>query len=186
MTAQPRDRIGATRGKLALVGLLAMVLVYVLWSNFAGSQEHLAITEPGSMPVVPPAVVSPSPSASKTQPEVTPGTSPFGAFAVDGSWPEPDLEVLVKFDPLSAPPWMGVVEQLDEGPCDDEAQSKSLEELQKAQNAIIFMSGKQRVARIGGEDYRIGDMVGHYKITDISSAGIVLSGPNRGASDSEK
>ena len=59
----------------------------------------------------------------------------------------------------------------------------TLEELQQAENAIIFVSAGERVASIGGQEYHVGDTVGRFLITDISSAGIVLSDPNEDAGD---
>jgi hypothetical protein len=32
-----------------------------------------------------------------------------------------------------------------------------------------------RIARIGKHEYQVGDTIGEYEITDISSAGVVLS-----------
>jgi hypothetical protein len=187
MSAQRRDHIGATRGKLALVGVLGLVLVYVVWSNFGGTGEQLALVDPATEGVpeqaAPPAIAAPGsaaqPSAAK------PNDGPFGEFSADADWPQFDLAKLVEFDPLAPPLWMNVVEEVEEEvAATDESPDRSLEELQNAENAIIFMTGNERVARIGSEEFRVGDMVGNYKITDISSAGIVLSEPDTDAGDS--
>src|SRR5262249_29722743 len=95
------DRIGATRGKLALVGVLAAVLVGVLASNFRGSAGEPALAAPDSGPRRP----IPAPASA-----VAAETSPFGEFAADGDWPHAELDKLVGFDPFAAPSWMAASE----------------------------------------------------------------------------
>jgi hypothetical protein len=174
MTAVQRDRVGATRGKLAAMGLLAVVLVGVLASNFRGEADaaaSLAVANEGPRPraraVVAAAKASESPDPSAT----SASDSPFGKFAVDAHWPGYSLDELVRFDPLAAPTWNAPTAAANK----EGAQTASLQQLQEAQNAIILVSGNERVARIGSQEYRVGDKVGSYLITGISSAGIVLS-----------
>jgi hypothetical protein len=180
MKGAERDRIGATRGKLALIGVLAVVLVYVLASNFRGSTEKL--TRRPSPHRSRAAEIVASRRAMTPAPAPT-STSPFGDFAADADWPEPSLDKLTSFDPLAAPPWMAVGEQ--GAVAADDPGAKSLEQLQQSGNAIIFVAGSQRVARIGSQDYHVGDMVGKLQITDISSQGIVLSEPTGDAAKPE-
>jgi hypothetical protein len=185
MKADKRDRIGATRGKIAVVGALGAVLVTVLASNFRGAAEEPAVAsltaDAAATPVAPAAPQAPAlaPAATASQSPNRPTTAaPFGEFAADGDWPAYSLEKLVRFDPFAAPAWMAVTEQSAE---DDQDDDQTLKDLQEAQNAIILVTGDQRVARIGSQEYRVGDMVGAYRITDISSAGIVLSDLNEDA-----
>ncbi len=192
MNAQGRDRVGATRGKLAAIGLLAVVFVGVLASNFrTAADEPIAAALPAGQPS---AVVSPAIPAvegpsngpqiqSEAEPTHAKAATPFGEFAEDGDWPEYSLDKLVSFDPFGTPTWMAAPEPVAEGPA--EADSQSLKEFQEAQNAIILVSGDHRVARIGSQEYRVGDMVGPYQITEISSAGIVLSEPAAGSRDAQ-
>jgi len=163
---------GATRGQLALVGVLALILVGVIGSNLRGSAE-----EPAAL--VPAAVTATSEPA---QPGLIAGKptvndSPFGDFAVDADWPEPSLEQLINFDPF-APPASAVAVEPGIDSTDD-----SLRNLSEAKDAIIFVTGDQRVARIGETEYHVGDAVGRFRITEISSAGIVLSEPVADSND---
>lgn len=156
---------GATRGQLVLVGVLAVILIGVIANNLRGSAE-----EPSApLPAIVPATSGPA----------SPGTkgSPFGEFAVDADWPEPSLEQLIKFDPLAPPA------AIAGGELGSDSTNNSLSKLQQAQDAIIFVSGDQRVARIGETEYHVGDAVGRFRITEISSAGIVLSEPVEDSSD---
>src|SRR5262245_24098002 len=188
MSRVERDRIGATRGKLAVVGLLAAALVGVLAKNFHGASPE-AVTEPTSAASETPAAAvphaaAPTPNAAPASRQTAKPASPFGEFAEDAAVPAYSLEKLVSFDPLAAPAWMADTEQAADRE-QQQADDHSIEELQAAQNAIILVSGDQRVARIGSQDYRVGDLVGRYQITDISSAGIVLSEPAKDATEAK-
>ena len=171
------DRIGATRGKLALMGVLAVVLVCVLASNFRGSATELALTAPS------PAAAPGELAGAAAESVEASGPSPFGEFAADGDWPQTNVETIVDFDPLAAPPWKAVSEVTRADAANADTTEQTLEQVQQATNAIIFISGGQRVARIGTQDYHVGDMVGRFQITDISSAGLVLSEPVGDARD---
>lgn len=169
MKGAERDRIGATRGKLTLVGVLAVVLVYVLASNFRNSADDLAVAS--ARPAG--ARAMRTGAKSRGAKPAAAAESPFGDFAADADWPQAPLDRVVSFDPLATPAWRAG---------DAHAATKSgapgapsLAQLQQAQNAIIFVAGDERVARIGAQDYHVGDIVGGFQITEISSQGIVLS-----------
>ncbi|HYO25645.1 MAG TPA: hypothetical protein VEQ85_11940 [Lacipirellulaceae bacterium] len=176
MTPVPPNRIGATRGKLALVAILAVVLAYVVASNFRGSAEE---------PFVAPEAAAPSENIASLpggEPRRAPASniqSPFGEFAVDRPWKTPPLDQLAGFDPLALPSWKAApAEAAEENPA-----APSLDDIQQADSAIIFVTGNERVARIGDQDYHVGDHVGRLEVKDISSAGIVLSEPVGDAND---
>jgi hypothetical protein len=185
MNAVQGDRVGATRGKLAVIGLLAVVLVGVLASNFrgdAGPAAELAVSSEATRPRLRPraigaAAFSPAAPDSSATPD---SESPFGKFAADADWPDYSLDELVRFDPLAAPTWNAPAVAASGSEGGGESQAAALQQLQEAQNAIILVSGNERVARIGSQEYRVGDAVGPYLITGISSAGIVLSEPSKG------
>ncbi len=182
MSGANRKGAGATRGQLVLVGVLALVLVGVIANNLRGGDGATAeAVAPESEPVASEnaaPVAAPQAAAEPTSAEPVRPTGPFGEFAVDQDWPDPSLDQLIDFDPLATPAWVAA-------PADAEtpAESMGLEELQQAQNAIIFVSEGVRVARIGDQEYHVGDAIGQFRITDISSAGIVLSDPEGNASD---
>jgi hypothetical protein len=165
---QPRSRIGATPAKLALIAVLAIALVVVVASNWPQASATL------------PSAAEAETQQTTTTP-ATPGTpeappsvpaSPFGAFAEDKDWPAVPLKDVTKFDPFATAAWAipPEVEQQERQYNEDQ-----IKELLHAENAIIFVAGDQRVARIGSKEFRVGDVIGHFKITDISSRGVVLS-----------
>jgi hypothetical protein len=163
---------GATRGQLALVGVLALVLVGVIGNNLRGAAEEPAAPAPQ---VVAATSEPAQPRLIAAKPTITDG--PFGEFAAEADWPEPSLEQLVNFDPFAPPASVAV-----DVPGSDST-NDSLRNLSEAKDAIIFVTGNQRVARIGETEYHVGDAVGRFRITEISSAGIVLSEPVEGSSD---
>ena len=177
MKSAKRDRVGATRGKLALVGVLALVLVYVLVSNFSAMAGGGAA--PQAAAEAAPQAASPEPVKEDLVAPAPVGANPFGEFAEDRDWPKVSLDKLIGFDPLAAPTWAAPAERTATTET-GESDTQSLEELRSAASAIIIVADGHRIARIGSQDYHVGDFVGPYQITDISSAGIVLSEPADG------
>lgn len=176
MKSAKRDRVGATRGKLALVGVLAVVLIYVLVSNFSAMAGDGAVVPAEAKAA--PRGASPAAASEEEASPAAVGANPFGEFAEDRDWPKVSLDKLISFDPLAAPAWVDPAERT--GASAEKPDTPSLEELRSAASAIIIVANGQRIARIGSQDYHVGDFVGPYQITDISSAGIVLSEPAAG------
>lgn len=164
--SQRRLQLGATPGKLALIGLLAAVMLAVIASNWSS-----APAPPVAAPAVAAALVSEQlPTPSVTTPAQPAG--PFGEFAEDRHWPQKPLDEVTAFDPFAPAKW--AVLPAADGPAaaHDEEQ---INELLAAENAIIFVAGDKRLARIGEHDYQIGDVIGRFRISDISAKGVVLS-----------
>jgi hypothetical protein len=159
---------GATPGKLALIAVLALVLVGVIATNWPAAPEAPA-DEPKTARRTPaaPTVVN---SEQQTQPATSAG--PFGEFAEDSHWQELPLRQVTSFDPLATAEWAKLPELAADGTVRTETQ---INELLAAKEAIIFVSGDKRVARIGDQEFQVGDRVGRYRISDISSRGVVLS-----------
>ena len=171
MNRAQRGRLGATPRQLAIVGVLAIVLAWVLASNFRGSSEEpVSSTDPA------PSVATEAPTAGADA--ASPQAAGRPGLLEENSWPAYSLVKLIRFDPLAAPEWLGESDQASDGA---DASAKTLEQLQSAENAIILVTDDQRIARIGTQEYRVGDMVGNLMITDISSAGIVFGEPQKGA-----
>jgi hypothetical protein len=162
---------GATRSQLALVGVLAVILIGVVAKNLRGPAEEPSAAAPAVAPT------TSGPDASALVASKPAADSPFGEFAIDADWPAPSLEQLINFDPFAPPASVAAVE------LGNDSTEDSLSNLRQAQDAIIFVTGDQRVARIGETEYHVGDAVGRFRITEISSAGIVLSEPQGDSSD---
>ena len=173
-----RERIGASRGKLALVGLLAVVLVVVIVAQLPSSNSDDLPTAPVSrMPEREAAAESASaPSSSeKTSLDKPPR-----------KWPELSMNAIIAFDPLAAPSWYLAatqVERSNENEQDDptlasaeeRASSAVLEALQQAGTTIVLTSNGERIATIGEQQFRIGDRIAGYLVSDITDQGVILT-----------
>ena len=170
MSQKQPTKVGATPGKLALIGILAVVMVSVIASNWPSAAAPLE--DETALAAAPSGPVPPAASQTTTDtPDASPA-SPFGEFAEDHHWPELPLKEVTEFDPFAVSKWAAPPTSVDGGPAYNQEQ---INELLAAENAIIFVSGDNRIARIGEQEFHVGDVLGRFKITDISSKGVVLS-----------
>jgi hypothetical protein len=168
--------------------VLAVVLVGVIWKNFSAGGEKLTPRAEKDQPELTEAA-APAPAAAKaaaSAPAATTaaangitaggtaagGTSPFGEFAVDQNWPSPALGEVMNYDAFAAPDWAG---PHAESPEDEALTEKRIAELMASKEAIIVMTGEKRIARIGKQEFQVGDRLGRYRISEITSQGVVLS-----------
>ncbi|RIK86934.1 MAG: hypothetical protein DCC67_02405 [Planctomycetota bacterium] len=174
MTSKNKNNIGATPGKLAVIAILAIVLAVVIASNFGASEAPASEITAEASPLAAEVPTASTANASGPAATATSDTSgnPFGEFATDDNWPTLPISEATTFDPMAAAPWAASSAGGDNGLSDAQ-----ISELMAAKNAIILMSGGTRVARIGSQEFRVGDKVGRFRIVDISSQGITLSEP---------
>jgi hypothetical protein len=167
MSRQPRKKSGATTKQLALIGILSMILIGVLASQWLGSDTSaISLADPSELPG--------SSSAREEKPVLPAGESPFGAYAADEPWPEFAVGKVIEFDPFKTPDWAHPAPDV-ETLAEQKHSEEKLNELRNATNTIIITAGDKRIARIGKHEYQVGDTIGEFEITDISSAGVVLS-----------
>jgi hypothetical protein len=169
MSRPAPNKLGATPGKLALIAVLALMLIGVVaanWPSAPGAPNDEAETKTARR--VPTNLVS---TSGQQTPPATPA-GPFGEFAEDGHWPELPLRQVTSLDPLATAAWAKPPEQSAEGAVRTETQ---INELLAAKEAIIFVSGDKRIARIGDRQFQVGDRLGRYLISEISPRGVVLS-----------
>lgn len=174
-----KERIGATRGKLALVGVLAVVLVVVIVIQLPGTSN---------IDDVPTAPISEMPgwegdvnTNAASVPSVTP-TPPVEK--PPRKWPELSMEVIVACDPLAAPPWYLDAIALDQSKEQSDGKSASAEgvadspalaDLQEAGATIVLIADGERIATIGERQIRIGDRIDGYQVSDITDQGVILT-----------
>jgi hypothetical protein len=170
--SQPKSMpLGATPGKLALIAVLAVVMMGVVISNWPSAAAPPV--EESALETPPPVEAATTDSSIQAQPSAPAG--PFGEFAEDRHWPELPIKEVTKFDPFAESPWAAPPKQASDEGSGPAYSQEQINELLAAKNAIIFVAGDRRVARIGDEEFQIGDILGHYKITDITPKGVVLS-----------
>jgi hypothetical protein len=168
MSRPAPNKLGATPGKLALIAVLALVLVGVIASNWPTTPAAPADQpKTARRPLPAPAAAN---SGQQNQPATPAG--PFGEFAEDGHWQELPIRQVTSFDPLATAEWAKLPDVAADGTVRTETQ---INELLAAKDAIIFVSGDTRVARIGDQEFQVGDRLGRYLISEISPRGVVLS-----------
>ncbi|MEM6331291.1 MAG: hypothetical protein AAF790_13730 [Planctomycetota bacterium] len=167
-------RAGPPRGKLIIVGVLAVVLVGV-WGNALLNGGRKPPADALRRRRAAAAASRPTPAvAPSTQAGVTPAADPI---AID--WPQVPLSQAVLNDPFGKPEWAVppapsvAAEAETDAPL--AAASATPEQLRDAGASVILISGGERVAVIGDIEVRVGDAVGRYTVLDITPQGVVLS-----------
>jgi hypothetical protein len=168
------ERNGATPGKLAAVGTLAVALVAVMWHNFAASATTAETdkTPPTTHPTeaAAQARATPRPVQKKSEPATTRRV-----------WPKYSLEKVIKHDPLAKPMWYLMAQAAEEGTAGASLarSAQVLEELKKQPTKIVVISGDERIATIGELSFRVGDTIEGFQVTEITTDGIVLTETSR-------
>src|SRR4051812_12716202 len=159
---QPPKKAGATPAKLAIIGVLAIVLIGVIAKNFSSEaaeplapRKLTAVESAAAAGQKPAAQAAGQASANAVAATTAAGPdNPFGEFAADEGWPQPPLKDVIKYDPFAPAEWAAAAKK---DSAEDEALSeKQINELLSSKDAIIFMAGDKRVARIGKQEFRVG------------------------------
>ena len=170
------ERTGATPGKIALIAVLVGVLGSLLIMQLGDDSSSIAIVAPRQGGVTTKAVVSPLQTQSE-RPE------PFAPLVVkQRPWPEISLEEVRAYDPFAMPRTLG---DDRDGSAGLEQEQKSIRQLAEARRqalmalrekgvAMVLQSGDQRVAVIGSDTVRIGDVIDGFKVVAIGPDGVML------------
>jgi hypothetical protein len=165
------ERNGATPGKLAAVGTLAVALVAVMWHNFAGSEPPVdaKITHPSTRQTEEAAKPSAPAKPAPVKTEL--------AARVPKIWPKYSLATVTKHDPLAKPMWYLMAQASETGTAGASLarSAQVLEELRKQPTKIVVISGDDRIATIGELSFRVGDTIEGFQVTEITTDGIVLT-----------
>lgn len=167
-----KQKAGATPGKLALVGCLAVGFVFVLWKAQSGGADETRVSKSPPQSVVPQKVAV---TKKVLVPKID--DTEQAKAQLQHEWPTLPLETVVKKDPFAMPSWYlatmdSVATSVDEAAKQSE---QLLEKLRKEQAKIIVISHGERIATIGNESYRVGDAVAGFEVTEINRDGVVLT-----------
>jgi hypothetical protein len=185
------ERIGLTRGKAALIGVLAVVLVGVVYiqygrsgDNVSAPREEMPAQASASPLASPPA--HPSPTHAPQEKGVNPAT--LLALAIDPDrWKSPDLDVVVDYDPFALPELFPrpVVVATDPQTGKSQVAAKvaaadanaladavaklqgQMDELKQRGVHVIVREGDQYAALIGDRLLHVGDDINGFKVTAI-------------------
>ena len=97
-----RNKAGATPGKLVLIGVLAVVLIGVLYIQFGGSDTATSRSarKPKSAQ---PAAARPVPTKETVEAAATSGDDTVQQAIDEAAWKSPDLATVVAYDPFALP-----------------------------------------------------------------------------------
>ena len=174
--------LGATPGKLALIGVLAVVFVGVLVFQFGGMLFDATTANQ-------PAAAQP---ADGDAPDGVVTASAPAALAPDEQprppWPPVSLQEALAHDPFAVSPALAVLLGPEPAPASDataaldEADQLRAARLQETLDvlrhhgvSLIFDKGQGPLAAIGDQMLQIGDVIGGFRVVDISvQRGVVL------------
>jgi len=165
-------RIGATPGKLALISVLAVVLAGVIVGQLPDASPPNDV-----VPQKAESSESKQEKGARNASAPTSSTKPNQQTFKPRQWPRLSVEEASAFDPfaatgpLAAPPSMATKPIAE----DEIKDSQALEELLQQEATIVVIADKDKVATIGTQQLRIGDVVEGYQVTDITTQGVVLT-----------
>jgi len=170
------DRTGATPKKLALVAVLAMVLAGVIWHQVFGAHQEEVAAKPQRPAASTPNLKDTSKKSPPKVDEQSPSASDHIVTAPE--WQEMPLRDVLAHDPFQPPQWFVLANQPiaeRESSATAENTEKLLEQLKQKSMNIVVISGTTKIATIGGNEVRVGDLIEGFRVTDITTEGITLS-----------
>jgi len=190
------QRIGLTRGKAALIGVLAVALVGVMYVQYGGSNDadSAALADESPRPWRMPRAENPEVAASMSDEQwaKTEGESVLAAAFDPSRWRAPELATVVAYDPFALPesfprppeaaldPRLVVQDAGGSAASADAAQlAETIEALRMELEALqqrgvqVIVSGRDRyVAMIGDRMVHVGDEINGFTVTAIDSQGV--------------
>jgi hypothetical protein len=193
-------RIGLTRGKMVLIGILAVTLLGVVYVQYGSdsSEDVVAAVDPTvGTPPPPPAEAQSSNPAPESPVAAAPAPTDESSAAMSQSfdaarWNKSDLETTVQHDPFALPSGFPRPVQMVNGQGvagdgtagSDAATSASqladevaklhtqLEELRQRGVSVIVREHDQYVAMIGDRTVHVGDEINGFTVTAIEPDGV--------------
>ena len=180
----PRQKIGATPGKLLLVATLAIVLILVVVIQSAGEASPDTLAQMRDMAAH---------RRLPRQPIAAADTSPVARLQVAArpvpSWPEMTREDVLQYDPfaMSAAFAAHLVASLAREKLDLEMEKRQeenerrrqllLAELREQGVTVVLRNHRDLVAQIGVQTVRVGDVIDGFRVVEISPKGVTLEVP---------
>ncbi len=181
------NKAGATPGKLILIGVLAVVLIGVLYIQFSGSDSasSRSARKPESAR---PAAARRAPAKETVEAAATSEDDTVQQAIDEAVWKSPDLATVVAYDPFALPyrfpqPHIqgtnvrGAEADLGGQGIDAAARAveqlnKRLEELRQQGVQVILKEQDQYVALIGDQTVHVGDEIDGLTVTEITPSGV--------------
>ncbi|MBN1852761.1 MAG: hypothetical protein JW829_08550 [Pirellulales bacterium] len=194
-TANP---YGATPGRLALIGVLAVVLVSAVYWNILREQPSQTVPKSAKDHVASKdsSIRAGAPAIRRGTARAKPATNPQVRIRTK-SWPEVELANVVAYDPFAVPetfpqPEAIAPEEQHAAVSRDAnqrelavkrqaaiaAQAAAIESIRSKGVQAILRSDDNFIAIVNGREIRIGDVIEGFTVVHISTEGIRLQGRN--------
>ncbi|MCG8450838.1 MAG: hypothetical protein MI725_14820 [Pirellulales bacterium] len=166
------QKLGVTPAKLALVGVLGVVLLAVVVPQLRSESPLVTTADSSSQQKDRKARLTrlkennKQPSSERTTEDRPPQV-----------WPVIPLGQVVEYDPLAKPMWFVNARNATEKEREIAATNenlKTLEELEKQGASIVVISNRDSAATIGEQQVRVGDRIKGFEVSDITTEGVVL------------
>jgi|GEM_PF-6244689 len=158
MKSTKQNQLGATPGKLALVGMLAAVLGMVIVKQLPQHESHQQGATTAHKRF----------HHEKNRPEKN--SEVTIPAQKQNAWPSGDLAVALVNNPFQLPTWAATKPRITA-----ERPAGQLAKLQQQGASIVVIGTEQKSATIGEQRVHVGDILEGYQITDITSQGVVLN-----------
>lgn len=192
-------KAGVTQGKLVLIGVLAIVLMGVLYWQFAPSGAEAPSATASDVPRRKPADRDRARQPNEETPMVaSPSTNPANresARPVSSNWKPPKVSLVVQYDPFALPasfpqPLTNSAEQLAQMSLQDgqslearrEELEKELQDIRAQLEAlrhqgvhVIIQRKNEYIAMIGDRTIHVGDEINGFKVIGIDSDGVQIA-----------
>jgi hypothetical protein len=184
-------KAGITPGKIVLIAVLAVVLVGVLYIQFAPSTKPV-------LQAVRPAVVAAAAAAgtsNQTTKAADAAAAPRKKTGTVASWQSPDLTPIIDYDPFALPASFPQPQRPDEQmamaqsatAAEDASAQQAALEAERAQSeselqglrqqgvAVIIKKKKQYVAIVGEQEVHVGDQINGFTVIAIDADGVQVA-----------
>ena len=196
------ERIGLTRGKAGLIGVLAVALVVVMYIQYgpSNSDEFVVVAEEASYsPPLPRRPIAAAPAAPTSRPakpepaaEASSESTSTSQLLVSSQWKAPDVATIVEYDPFALPPAFPQPLRMvngqalsSEGLVAADAATRAtaladtvaklqteLDSLRQRGVSVIVKQHDEYVAMIGDRTIHVGDEINGFKVTAIEPDGV--------------
>ena len=167
-----KSKTGATPGKLALVGVLVVILLIVLYLQFGGASESTSRSKRRAKQTSSNASVAVQPSGS------TPAPS---APVILRPWPEISLVEATEHDPFALP--VKIAARMQQREQEEQQQvvqetanvhAQTLAEFRQNGVSLVYRGKGQYLAQIGQATIRVGDVLDGFRVVEIGPKGVRL------------
>jgi len=160
---QQLRKMGATPGKLALVGVLSLILIAVIAMQMPASVADVPLGRTST---------SKSPKIRGIRNDTAAQTEASTIETKTHAWPKVDLAATLAIDPFAKPSW---TRKQVLKPSESKSTPSILAELRKQGASIVVIAADGKSAKIGDQNVYIGDILEGYQVTYITTQGVLLN-----------